>query len=109
MFSSQVNAIFAVTQGILTFLYLSMQLKPDTQRSIRQATPLFAENSYTLQPGGTLAIASRMPNLMDRDATGIVTQSQQCENHESIFITASLSTVNNNAIGYQIINFSGLQ
>ena len=102
------NAIFDVTQGILTFPYFSMQLKSDTQTSIRQATPLFAENTYTLQPGETLAIASRMPHLMDHNATGIVTPSQQFENHDSIFITASLSTVNNNAIGYQIINFSEL-
>ena len=34
------NAIFDVTQGILIFPYLSMQLKPDTQTAIRQATPL---------------------------------------------------------------------
>ena len=102
------NAIFDVTQGILTFPYLSMQLKPDTQTSIRQATPLLAENTYTLQSGETLAIASRMPHLMDHDATGIVTPSHQCENHDSIFISASLSTVNNNAIGYQIIDFSYL-
>ena len=67
------NAIFDVTQGILTFPYLSMQLKPETQLSIRQATPLFAENTYTLQPGETLAIASRMPHLMDHNATGMVT------------------------------------
>ena len=45
---------------------------------------------------------------MDHDATGIVTRSHQFENHDSIFITASLSTVNNNAIGYQIISFSDL-
>ena len=99
------NAIFDVTQGFLTFPYLSMQLKPDTQTAIRQATPLFAESTYTLQPGETLAIASKMPHLMDHDATGIVTPSQQFENHDRIFITASLSTVNNNAIGYQIINY----
>ena len=49
-----------------------------------------------------------MPHLMDHNATGIVTPSQQFENHDSIFLTASLSTVNNNAIGYQIINFSEL-
>ena len=102
------NAVFDVTQGILTFPYLSMQLKPDTQTTMRQATPLFAENTYTLQPGETLAIASRMPHLLDHDATGIVTPSPQFESHDSIFITASLSTVNNNAIGYQIINFSKL-
>ena len=102
------NAVFDVTQGILTFPYLSMQLKPDMQVSLRQATPLFAENTYTLQPGETLAIASRMPHLLDHDATGIVTPSPQFESHDSIFITSSLSTVNNNAIGYQIINFSEL-
>ena len=49
-----------------------------------------------------------MPHLMDHDATGIVTPSQQFEIHDSIFITESLSTVNNNAIGYQIINVSEL-
>ena len=85
-----------------------MQLKPDTQTSIRQATPMFDEKTYTLQPGETLTIASRMLHLMDDNATGIVTSSQQYENHDSIFITASLSTVNNNAIGYQIITFSEL-
>ena len=74
---------------------------------MRQATPLFAENTYTLRPGEKLAIASKMPHLMDHDATGIVT-SQQFENHDSIFVTASLSTVNNNSIGYQIINVSEL-
>ena len=102
------NAVFDATQGILTFPYFSMQLKPDTQTSIRQATALFAENTYTLQPFETLPIASRVPHLMDHDATGIVTPSNQFGNHDSIFITASLSTVNNNAIGYQIINFSDL-
>ena len=49
-----------------------------------------------------------MPHLMDHDATGIVAPSQQFEIHDSLFITASLSTVNNNAIGYQIIIFSEL-
>ena len=107
-FFRRTNALFDVTQGILTFPYLSMQLKPDTQTSIRQATPMFDENTYTLQPGETLTIASRMLHPMDDNATGIVTPSQQYENHDSIFITASLSTVNNNAIGYQIINFSEL-
>ena len=102
------NAIFDVTQGILVFPFLSMQLKPDTQVTIRQATPLFAENTYTLQPVEILAIASRMPHLLDHDATGVVTPSPQFEHHDSIFITSSLSTVNNNANGYQIKKFSRL-
>ena len=82
-----------------------MQLKPDTQTAIRQATPLFTENTYTLQPSETLAKARNMPHLMDHDATAIATPSQQFENHDSNYITASLNTVNNNAIGYQINNF----
>ena len=102
------NAIFDVTQGVLTFPYLSMQLKPDTQINLRHATPLLAENTYTLQPGKTLAKASRMPHLLDHNATGVVTPSPQFENHDSIFFTSSLSTVINNAIGNQIINFSEL-
>ena len=86
------NIIFDVTQGILTFPYLSMQLNPDTQVTLRQETPLFAENIYTLQPDETLAKASRMPHLLGHDATGIVTPSPQFKNHDSIFITSSLST-----------------
>ena len=39
-----------------------MQFKPDTQTAIRQGTPFIAENTYTLQPGKTLAIASKMPH-----------------------------------------------
>ena len=69
---------------------------------------IVAENIYTLEPVETLAIAGIMPHLMDHDATGIVTPSQQFENHDSIFITASLSPVNNYAIGYQMFNFSKL-
>ena len=49
-----------------------------------------------------------MPHLLDHEATGVVTPSPQFEHHDSIFITSSLSTVNNNAIGYQIIDFSEL-
>ena len=71
-FLSKNNAIFDVTQGILFFPYPSMHPKPDTQTAIRQATPLLAENTYTLQPGETIAIASETPHLMDHDATGIV-------------------------------------
>ena len=52
-----------------------MQLKPDIQTLIQPATPLFAENTYTLRPGETLDVASKMPHLMNHDATGIVTPS----------------------------------
>ena len=55
------NTIFDVTQGILTIPYFSMQLKPDTQTSIRPATPFFAENTYFLRPSETLTVASKMP------------------------------------------------
>ena len=46
-----------------------------------------------------------MPHLLDHVATGVVTPSPHFENYDSIFITSSFSTVNNNDIGYQIINF----
>ena len=45
------NAVNDITQSILTFSYLSMQLKPDTQLTMCQTTPQFAENTYTLQRG----------------------------------------------------------
>ena len=98
--------MFDIRQGIITFPYLSMQLRPDHTTNTRTTTPLLTETSYTLQPGETLAISSKMPHLIDHNATGIVTPSSHMEDHESIFITSSLCTVNNNAVGYQVINFS---
>ena len=41
------KAVFDVTQGILTFRCFSMQLKQDTQVTLRQSTPLFVANTYT--------------------------------------------------------------
>ena len=100
------NALLVIRQGIITFPYLSMQLRPEHTTNIRAATPLLTETTYTLQPGETLAISSEMPHLLDHNATGMVTPSPHMEDHESIFITSSLSTVNNNAVGYQVNNFS---
>ena len=100
------NALFDIRQGILTFPYLSMQLRPENTTNTLAATPLLTETTYTLQPGETLAISSKMPHLTNHNATGIVTPSSHMEEHESTFITSLLSTVNNNAVGYQVINFS---
>ena len=93
------NALFDIRQGIITFPYLSMQLRPEHTTNTRVATTLLTETTYTLQPGETLAISSKMPHLIDHNATRIVTPSSHMEKHESIFITSSLSTVNNNAVG----------
>ena len=102
------NAVFDIRQGIITFPYLSMQLRPEHSTNTRAATPLPKETTYTLLPGETLAISSKMPHLIDHNATGIVTPGSHMEEHESSFITSSLSTVNNNAVGYQVINVSDM-
>ena len=86
------NALFDIRQGIKTFPYLSMQLRPEHTTNTRVATPLLTEPIYTIQPGETLAISSKMPHLIDHNATGIVTPSSHIEEHENIFITSSLST-----------------
>ena len=57
------NALFDFRQGIITFPYLSMQLRPEHTTNTRAATPLLTETTYTLQPGETLAIFSKMPHL----------------------------------------------
>ena len=85
-----------------------MQLRPEHTTNTRTATPLLTETTYTLQPGEPLAISSKMPHLVDHNATDIVTSSSHMEDHDSIFITSSLSTVNNNAVGYQVINSSDI-
>ena len=102
------NAMFDIRQGIITFPYLSMQLRPDHTTNTQTATSLLTETSYTLQPGETLAISSKVQHLIDHNATGIVTPSSQMEDHENFFITSSLSTVNNNVVGYQVINISDM-
>ena len=85
-----------------------MQLEPEHNLPTRQSTPLLAEATYTLQPDETMLIASRKPHLFDHDATGIVTPSAHLEDHGTLFLVSSLCTVNNNAVGYQICNFSEL-
>ena len=47
-----------------------------------------------------------MPHLIDHNATGIVTPSTHLDEHDHLFVASSLSTVNNNAVGYQITNFT---
>ena len=85
-----------------------MQLRPEHTTNTRVATFLLTETTYILQPGEILAISSKMPYLIDHNATGIMTPSSHVEEHESNFITFSLSTVNNNAVGYQVINFTDM-
>ena len=92
------NAIFDVTQGILTFPYISVQLKHDTQTSIQQAIPLFAENTYTLQPDETLTIASRIPHLMDHDATGIV------PHHNNLKTTMAFSSLHHSVLSTTMLS-----
>ena len=53
-------------------------------------------------------MASRVPQLIDHDATGIVTPSAHLGDHDTLFLVSSLCTINNNAVGYRICNFSNL-
>ena len=102
------DALFDIRQRIITIPYLSMQLRPEHTTNTCAATPLLTETTYTLQPGETLAISSKMPHLIDHNATGIVTPSSHMEERKSIYITSSLSTVNKSAAGCQVINFSDM-
>ena len=104
------NAIFDIRQGVLTFPHLPMQLKPELNLQLRQSTPLLAEATYTLQPGETMIIASRMPHLIDHDATDNVTPSAHLEDHDTLFLVSFLKMVNNNADFWLTIfcNFSEL-
>ena len=97
------NARFDIRQGNITFPYLSMQLRPEHTTNTRTATFLLTETTLSLQPGETLAISSKRPHLIDHNAKRIVTPSSHFENLDSNFITSSLSTVNNKAVGYRLI------
>ena len=102
------KALFDIRQGIVTFPYLSMQLRQESPPNTRAATLLLTGTTYTLQSGEMLAIPSKIPHLIDHNATGKVTPSSHMEEHESVFIASSLSTVNNKAVGHQVINFSDM-
>ena len=41
------NALFDIRQGIITFPYLSIQLRPEHTTNTRTATPLLTETTYT--------------------------------------------------------------
>ena len=58
-----------------------MQLKSQHNLQTQPTTPLLAEATYTLQPGETLLISSTMLQLIDHDATGIVTPPAHLEEH----------------------------
>ena len=81
-----------------------MQLKPEHKQLCRPPTALITENQYTLYPAETLLITAKMPHLMDHDATGILTPSAQYDQHDTIFVVSTLSTVNNNAVAIQLTN-----
>ena len=55
-----------------------------------------------------MLIASRMPHLIDHDATGIETPSTHLEDNATFFLVSFLCRVNKNAVGCQICNFSEL-
>ena len=102
------SANFDIRQGVLAFPHFSMQLKPEHNVKTHQSTPLLAEATYTVQPGEMMLVASRMPKLIDHDATVIVTSSAHIEDQDTLILVSSLCTVNNNAVGCQICNFSEL-
>ena len=85
-----------------------MQMKPGHNLQTRPATPILAEAAYKLQPGEMSLIASRMPHLIGQDATGIVTFSAKLEEHNTLSLVSSISTVKNNAEGYHVYSFSEL-
>ena len=82
------NAIFDVRQRILTFTYLALQLTPENNQQLRVSTALLTDHSCTLYPHETLAITLKMPHLLDRDATGILTPSAHYDDHTIIYITS---------------------
>ena len=100
------NAIFDVRQGILTFPYLSMQLKPESSQCVRAPSKLIRDHQYTLRLQETLAVALKMPNLLDHDATGIFTPSVGYDNHGAIVTLSNSVQSTNNSLLLQIINLS---
>ena len=102
------NALFDVRQFIHKIPTHVDATAPRTY-NYNPSTNTSADRNYLHpQPGETFAISSEMPYLIDYNATGNVTPSSHMKDHESIFITSSLSTVNINAAVYKVINFSNM-
>ena len=100
------HAIFDTRQGILTFPELSMQLRPGSPSNLRAPTALLAESQFDIQAQTTITVVTKMPHLLDHNASGILVPSAQFEDHDAIFVTSSLSTVRENSLLVQISNTS---
>ena len=62
-------------------------IKTKNPQSVRAPTALITDHQYTLRPQETLAVALKMPHLLDRDATGILTPWARYDNHDKILST----------------------
>ena len=105
-FLHRYNAVFDIRQGVLTFPEMSMQLEPQNSFHLRASTALLVDDRYEIHPQATITIVTKMPHLLDHDATGVLTPSPSFDDHNSIYIASSLSTVRDNSLTLEVTNVS---
>ena len=96
LFLQRNSTILDMRQGILNFLFFSMQLKNKNRTYPNVIEPILNPIETTLQPGKTTAIWVKSQIYTDNEATGIIQPSPLLENDEDLLICPAPSTTQNN-------------
>ena len=92
-------------QGILNFLFFSMQLKNDDRTYPNVIEPILNPEKTILQPGKRITIWVKSQVYTDNEATGIIQASPILEIHKDFLICPAPSSTQNNKHIVQINNF----
>ena len=92
-------------QGILNFLFFSMQLKNEDLTYPNVIEPILNPVETILHPGKRTTSWVKSQIHTDNEATGIFQSSPLLEKDEDLFVCPGLSSIQNNRLMVQISNF----
>ena len=105
LFLQRNSTLLDMRQGILNFLFFSMQLKSEDRTYANVFDPKLNPAESILQPGKRTTICVKSYIYTDNEATGIIKPSPLLENDEDLLISPTLSSTQNNKHMVQISNF----
>ena len=105
LFLQRNSNILDMRQGILNFLFFSMQLKNEDRTYPNVIEPILKPVETILQPGKRTTIWVKSQIYTDNKATKIIQPSPLPENDEDLLICPALSSTQNNKHVVQISNF----
>ena len=105
LFIQRNSTILDMRQGILNFLFFSMQLKNEDRTYPNVIEPILNPVETILQRGKRTTIWLKSQIYTDNELTGILQPSPFLENDEDLLICPALSSTQNNKHLLQISNF----